>query len=51
MQSSAIVEVIREMVANLKLKSKDVAVSISGHSVIIKKSASGNDTGRTRRKY
>jgi type IV pilus assembly protein PilM len=37
MQSSAIVEVVREMVGNLKLKTKEVAVSISGHSVIIKK--------------
>jgi type IV pilus assembly protein PilM len=37
MNTSVIVETIREMVAKLKLKTKEVALSISGHSVIIKK--------------
>lgn len=37
MNTAVIVETIREMVAKLKLKTKEVAISISGHSVIIKK--------------
>ncbi len=37
MNSSVIVETIREMTEKLKLKAKEVALSISGHSVIIKK--------------
>ena len=37
MNTSAIVATIRNMVDKLKLKVKDVALSISGHSVIIKK--------------
>ena len=37
MNTAVIVETIREMVAKLKLKTKEVAISIRGHSVIIKK--------------
>ena len=37
MNATAVIEAIREMVASLKLKSKEVALSLSGHSVIIKK--------------
>ena len=37
MNSAAVIETIREMVAKLRLKTKQVALSISGHSVIIKK--------------
>ena len=37
MNSAAIVEGIRDLIARHKIKSRDVATSISGHSVIIKK--------------
>lgn len=37
MDSSAVVEAIRELVESLKVKTKNVATSISGHSVIIRK--------------
>src|SRR5690242_13492476 len=37
MNSSAIVQAIQEVVAQQKLKAKDVAIGIRGHSVIIKK--------------
>lgn len=37
MDSASIVESIRSLVEGLKIKTKNVAVSISGHSVIIKK--------------
>lgn len=37
MDSASIVESIRSLVEGLKVKTKNVAVSISGHSVIIKK--------------
>ncbi len=37
MNATAVIESIRDMVAGLKLKVKDVALSVSGHSVIIKK--------------
>jgi type IV pilus assembly protein PilM len=37
MNSSAIVQAIQEVVAQQKLKGKDVAIGIRGHSVIIKK--------------
>ncbi len=37
MDSATIVESIRSLVEGLKVKTRDVAVSISGHSVIIKK--------------
>jgi type IV pilus assembly protein PilM len=37
MNSSAIVEAIRELVAQQKVKSKDVAIGVRGHSVIIKR--------------
>jgi len=37
MDSASIVESIRSLVDGLKIKTKNVAVSISGHSVIIKK--------------
>ncbi len=37
MNSTAIVEAIRELAAQHKLKSKEVAIGVSGHSVIIKK--------------
>ena len=37
MNANAIVEAIREILGQLKLKVKEAAVSISGHSVIIKK--------------
>ncbi len=37
MNSGAIVEGIRDLMARHKIKSRDVATSISGHSVIIKK--------------
>jgi type IV pilus assembly protein PilM len=39
MNSSAIVEAIRQLVSQYKLKNKDVAIGVSGHSVIIKKIA------------
>lgn len=37
MNSSAIVEAIRELVAQQKVKVKDVAIGVRGHSVIIKR--------------
>ncbi|MGA8892248.1 MAG: type IV pilus assembly protein PilM [Anaeromyxobacteraceae bacterium] len=37
MNSSAIVEAIRELVAQQKVKSKEVAIGVRGHSVIIKR--------------
>jgi type IV pilus assembly protein PilM len=37
MNSTAVVDAIRELVASYKIKSKDAAVSVSGHSVILKK--------------
>ncbi|BDG04297.1 type IV pilus assembly protein PilM [Anaeromyxobacter oryzae] len=37
MNSSAIVQAIQEVVAQQKLKAKDVAIGVRGHSVIIKK--------------
>jgi type IV pilus assembly protein PilM len=37
MNSSAIVEAIRELVAQQKVKAKDVALGVRGHSVIIKR--------------
>jgi type IV pilus assembly protein PilM len=37
MDSGSVVEVIRDLVKNLKVKTKNVATSISGHSVIIRK--------------
>ena len=37
MNSTAIVQAIQELVAELKVRHKDVAIGVSGHSVIIKK--------------
>lgn len=37
MDSSAIVEVIKNLLAERKIKTRDAAISVSGHSVIIKK--------------
>lgn len=37
MDSSAIVEAIKSLLAEKKIKTKDAAISVSGHSVIIKK--------------
>jgi len=37
MNASAVAETVMELIAELKLKDKDVATSVSGHSVIIKK--------------
>jgi type IV pilus assembly protein PilM len=37
MNSSAIVDAIRQLVAEQKVKAKDVAIGVRGHSVIIKK--------------
>src|SRR6185503_6748354 len=37
MNSSAIVDAIKELFGQAKLKTKNVAIGISGHSVIIKK--------------
>ena len=37
MNSTAIVEVIKELLASTRIKGKDTAISLSGHSVIIKK--------------
>jgi len=37
MNSTAVVEVIKELLASTRIKAKDVAISLSGHSVIIKK--------------
>lgn len=37
MDSSSVVSVVRELVESLKIKTKNVATSISGHSVIIRK--------------
>jgi type IV pilus assembly protein PilM len=37
MNSTAIVEAIRQLVSQYKLKNKEVAIGVSGHSVIIKK--------------
>lgn len=37
MDSSAVVEAVRGLLAEKKIKAKDVAISVSGHSVIIKK--------------
>ena len=37
MDSNSVVEAIRDLVESLKMKTKNVATSISGHSVIIRK--------------
>lgn len=37
MNSTAIVQAVQELMSELKLKQKDVAIGVSGHSVIIKK--------------
>lgn len=37
MNSTAIVQAVQELIGELKLKGKDVAIGVSGHSVIIKK--------------
>jgi type IV pilus assembly protein PilM len=37
MNSTAIVQALQELMAELKVKAKDVAIGVSGHSVIIKK--------------
>ncbi len=37
MDSVTIIDAIRELIANTKTKTKDVATSVSGHSVIVKK--------------
>jgi type IV pilus assembly protein PilM len=37
MNSTAIVQALQELMAELKVKSKEVAIGVSGHSVIIKK--------------
>src|SRR5437879_1237439 len=37
MNSTAIVQAIQELVTELKIKQKDAAMGVSGHSVIIKK--------------
>jgi type IV pilus assembly protein PilM len=37
MNSARIVEAVQELVASAKIKNKQVAISLSGHSVIIKK--------------
>jgi len=37
MNSTAIVQALQELLTELKIKSKDVAIGVSGHSVIIKK--------------
>ncbi|MFN0061979.1 MAG: type IV pilus assembly protein PilM [Myxococcaceae bacterium] len=37
MNSTAIVQAIQELLAELKIKAKDAAIGVSGHSVIIKK--------------
>lgn len=37
MNSTAIVQAVQELMAELKVKGKDVAIGVSGHSVIIKK--------------
>jgi type IV pilus assembly protein PilM len=39
MNSTAIVQAIQELMAELKVKQKEVAIGVSGHSVIIKKIA------------
>ena len=37
MNASAVVDAIKELMASQRIKSKDVAVSVSGHSVILRK--------------
>ncbi len=37
MNSTAIVQAIQELISELKIKQRDVAIGVSGHSVIIKK--------------
>jgi len=37
MDSVTIIDAIRDLVANSKIKTKDVVTSVSGHSVIVKK--------------
>ena len=37
MNQSAVVDAVRELIASQKIKVKDVAVSVSGHSVILRK--------------
>lgn len=37
MNSTAVVDAIRELIASQRLKAKEVAVSVSGHSVILRK--------------
>ena len=44
MNSSAVVDAIREVLASKKIKQKNTAVSVSGHSVILKKNfVAGHD--------
>ena len=37
MNATAVVDAIRELMASQKIRQKDVAVSVSGHSVILRK--------------
>ncbi|MBW2038871.1 MAG: type IV pilus assembly protein PilM [Deltaproteobacteria bacterium] len=37
MDTTTVVEAIRELVSNYKIKKREVAISVSGHSVIVKK--------------
>ncbi|RLB05877.1 MAG: pilus assembly protein PilM [Deltaproteobacteria bacterium] len=37
MDTTSVVEAIRELISNYKIKKKEVAISVSGHSVIVKK--------------
>ena len=39
MNSTAIVQAVQELLGELRIKQKDVAIGVSGHSVIIKKIA------------
>jgi type IV pilus assembly protein PilM len=37
MDTTTVVQAIRELVANYKIRKRDIAISVSGHSVIVKK--------------
>jgi type IV pilus assembly protein PilM len=37
MDAGRVIDILRELLQELKMKSKDVAISVSGHSVIVKK--------------
>ena len=46
MDTTTVVEAIRDLVSQYRIKKRDVAISVSGHSVIVKKISLPQMTGR-----